>query len=75
MTRAQPTLSGPAGLLDFPGKIAADPTGNRLFISDSSHNRIIVADLNTDKVLDVIGSSKTGLDNGAFETARIHRRS
>ncbi len=29
----------------FPGKVHADPSGNRLFISDTGHNRIIQTDL------------------------------
>ena len=59
----------PAGLLAYPGKILADEAGGRLFISDSSHNRIVVADLNTYEVQDVIGSSEEGFADGDFETA------
>ncbi|HXF59499.1 MAG TPA: thioredoxin-like domain-containing protein [Candidatus Saccharimonadales bacterium] len=31
--------------LKFPGKVLADPTGGRLFIADSNHNRIVIATL------------------------------
>lgn len=56
-------------LLLFPGKVLADPDGDRLFISDSNHNRIIVTSLDTGDVLDVIGSGGAGLGDGGFETA------
>lgn len=59
----------PAGLLSYPGKVLADQAGSRLFIADSSHNRIIVADLNSYEVLDVIGTSEAGFTDGAFEAA------
>ncbi|HEY9776689.1 MAG TPA: thioredoxin-like domain-containing protein [Planktothrix sp.] len=54
--------------LSFPGKIAADPASKRLFISDSGHNRIIVA--STDgRVKDVIGSGASGSANGTYAQA------
>ena len=56
--------------LRFPGKILADAPGNRLFISDSNHNRIVVTDL-TGKQLTVIGSGVAGNADGAFETAQF----
>jgi DNA-binding beta-propeller fold protein YncE len=59
----------PAGLLSYPGKVLADEADSRLFIADSSHNRIVVADLNTYEVLDVIGTSEAGLTDGAFDVA------
>lgn len=59
----------PPGLLAFPGKVLADEAGGRLFIADSNHNRIVIADLDSYAILDVIGSSATGLDDGAFEAA------
>ncbi|MFN8563435.1 MAG: thioredoxin-like domain-containing protein [Anaerolineae bacterium] len=59
----------PPGLLAFPGKVLADEAGGRLFIADSNHNRIVVADLDSYEILDVIGSSATGFDDGVFEAA------
>lgn len=59
----------PAGLLAFPGKVLADEASQRLFIADSGHNRIVVADLNSYAVLDVIGSGVAGLQDGTFEAA------
>lgn len=57
--------------LRFPGKILADETGNRLFIADSSHNRIVIATLDG-KLLDVVGDGQVGARNGTFEQARFN---
>src|SRR6185312_9801088 len=35
----------PSTVLSYPGAVLADPQGNRLFIADSSHNRILISDL------------------------------
>lgn len=56
--------------LRFPGKVLADEASNRLFISDSNHNRIVVTDL-TGKVLDVIGSGAIGNQDGGFAEAQF----
>ncbi len=58
--------------LDFPGKVLADAAGNRLFISDTNHNRIVVADLNTYQIQAVIGNNAEGLKDGDFTTAEFH---
>lgn len=52
--------------LRFPGKVLADPAGNRLFVADSNHNRIVVADLDG-RLQYVIGSGVVGRADGAFE--------
>ncbi|HYO87766.1 MAG TPA: thioredoxin-like domain-containing protein [Candidatus Limnocylindrales bacterium] len=70
------TLEGagnPPGLLAFPGKVLADAAGNRLFIADTNHHRIVVADLSTYEVLDVIGTGERGLTDGAFDTAAFNK--
>jgi thiol-disulfide isomerase/thioredoxin len=59
--------------LRFPGKVLADAAGNRLFISDSNHNRIVVTTLDTYDVQDVIGSGEEGLKDGDFQTAQFFR--
>lgn len=56
-------------LLSFPGSVSADEYGQRIFISDTNHHRIIVANANG-RVLDCIGSSP-GFEDGPFETAKI----
>ncbi|MGE3315642.1 MAG: thioredoxin-like domain-containing protein [Planctomycetaceae bacterium] len=57
--------------LRFPGKVRADEAGNRLFISDSNHNRIVIASLDG-KVLDVIGNGQEGLKNGSYTEATFN---
>lgn len=60
--RAKPTP------LRFPGKVLADEVGGRLFIADSNHNRIVVADLDGN-VQQVIGSGRMGRQDGSFAEA------
>ncbi|KAL1545066.1 hypothetical protein AAHA92_21838 [Salvia divinorum] len=58
-------------LFSFPECISADLCGNRLFLSNVNHHRIIV--LNSDgKTLDVIGSSP-GFEDEEFEMAKLMR--
>jgi thiol-disulfide isomerase/thioredoxin len=57
--------------LKFPGKILADEASRRLFISDSNHNRIVVAGLDG-KLLAIIGSGTIGAADGAFEACSFH---
>ncbi len=59
----------PKSVLSFPGKVLADAPSNRLFISDSNHNRVVVANLADGTVLDVIGSGAEGAADGGFEKA------
>jgi len=59
----------PKSLLSFPGKVLAEPGGDRLFIADSNHHRIVVASRSTGAVLDVAGSGEPGFGDGAFEEA------
>jgi len=54
--------------LRFPGKVLADPGGQRLFIADSGYNRIVIADLNG-RLLGVIGSGREGSADGTFDQA------
>jgi len=56
-------------LLSFPGSVSADEDGQRIFVSDTNHHRIIVANANG-RVLDCIGSSP-GFEDGPFEIAKI----
>ncbi|MCE2489763.1 MAG: redoxin domain-containing protein [Anaerolineae bacterium] len=59
--------------LAFPGKVLADAAGGRLFISDSNNNRIVIADLDSHEVLEVIGSGERGLLNGELAQARFDK--
>ena len=63
----------PGSPLLYPGKVLADAAGDRLFIADSSHNRIVIADLRTQEVADIIGSSARGKDDGSFESATFDK--
>ena len=54
--------------LKFPGKVLADEAGRRLFISDSNHNRIVIAGLDG-KLVNVIGTGAIGKTDGAFDKA------
>ena len=57
--------------LAFPGKLLADEPGNRLFVADSGHHRIVVATLDGE-VRDVIGDGKRGLRDGGFSSAQFN---
>jgi DNA-binding beta-propeller fold protein YncE len=56
--------------LRYPGKILADPAGNRLFITDSNHNRIVVTKLDG-TLIETIGSGAIGSKDGDYSTAEF----
>ncbi|XP_022771430.1 uncharacterized protein LOC111314388 isoform X2 [Durio zibethinus] len=58
-------------LLYFPACVSADESGERLFLSDSNHHRLIIFDGNG-KILDCIGSCP-GFEDGEFESAKLLR--
>jgi len=58
------------GTLRFPGKVLVDAASNRLFIADSGHNRILVADLEG-RVAMAIGGGEPGFVDGSAEQARF----
>jgi DNA-binding beta-propeller fold protein YncE len=59
------------GVLQFPGKVLADGR-DRLFISDTNHHRVLIAD-SQGRVQSVVGDGKAGLRDGRFEEARFHQ--
>ena len=60
------------GALYYPGKVAADHAGMRLFISDTGHNRIVVA--GTDgRIIETIGSGEPGNADGSSGKAAFYR--
>lgn len=65
------TVTAPSTVLSFPGKVHVDEVGRRLFVADTNHHRIVIADLDTGRVLDVAGSGGRGLIEGGFELARF----
>ncbi|HEX6929717.1 MAG TPA: hypothetical protein VF267_10725, partial [Gammaproteobacteria bacterium] len=60
----------PDTFLRFPGKILADEKSQRLFIADSNHHRIIVANFDG-KVQAIIGNGKAGLQDGDYSDAQF----
>jgi thiol-disulfide isomerase/thioredoxin/DNA-binding beta-propeller fold protein YncE len=58
--------------LAFPGKVLADAAGERLFIADTNHNRVVVTRLDG-TLLYTIGSGARGASDGNFEHASFHR--
>ncbi|OEL18075.1 hypothetical protein BAE44_0020906 [Dichanthelium oligosanthes] len=56
-------------LLYHPACVSVDEDGDRIFISDSNHHRIIVSNSNG-TILDCIGSSP-GFEDGEFESAKF----
>ena len=58
--------------LAFPGKILADAASDRLFISDSNHNRIVITRLDG-TLVDTIGTGEKGAADGAFDKASFYR--
>ena len=62
--KAQPTP------LRYPGKVLADAQSGRLFISDTSHNRIVVTDMDGNTQV-IIGSGRIGNKDGSFAEAEF----
>jgi DNA-binding beta-propeller fold protein YncE len=58
--------------LAFPGKVLADAASDRLFISDSNHNRIVVTKLDG-SLLETIGTGERGAGDGPYARASFYR--
>jgi DNA-binding beta-propeller fold protein YncE len=58
--------------LAFPGKLVADAKGNRLFIADSNHNRIVITKLDG-TLVETIGAGVPGAADGSFDKATFFR--
>jgi len=58
--------------LAFPGKVLADEKSNRLFIADSSHNRIVVASLQG-TLIEAIGTGQAAAVDGPAAAASFYR--
>lgn len=71
-------------LLRFPGKVAADISSKKIFISDTGHNRVLIATMEEDalkdssggrakaRIIDSIGSGRMGALDGSFDEASFH---
>jgi len=60
-------LSTSTDILSYPGKLCYEK--GTLYISDSGHNRILVADASTGQVCNIIGCGDEGLKDGSFSGA------
>lgn len=69
LPRALEREGRPATMLSFPAKVLADPRGDRLFIADTGHHRIVIVDLRDGTVLDVVGNGRQALADGEYATA------
>lgn len=62
--------------LAFPGKVLADAETNRLYIADSNHNRIVIAELpggdGKARVIRTFGSGRCGADDGSADIASFN---
>ncbi|MDQ2855348.1 MAG: redoxin domain-containing protein [Acidobacteriota bacterium] len=58
--------------LAFPGKVLADAKGDRLFIADSDHNRIVITKLDG-ALLNTVGTGERGATDGPLATATLFR--
>jgi DNA-binding beta-propeller fold protein YncE len=58
--------------LAFPGKVLAYANGDRLFIADSNHNRIVITKLDG-TLVETIGTGERGFADGAFDKASFYR--
>lgn len=59
------------GPLFFPGKVLADLAGQRLFIADSTHHRIVITDM-TGKKIAIAGRGDPDWRDGPFEQAAFN---
>lgn len=62
----------PAAELSFPGKVIADSDAGRLYVADSSHNRILALD-QEGRPFEKIGAGVPGFADGSFEAAHFNR--
>ncbi len=57
------------GLL-YPGKVTADVASNRVFISDTGHNRVVLTSRDG-QVVKIIGNGQSGFVDGCFSSAQF----
>ena len=64
----------PQTSLSFPGKVSMDKSGERLFVADTGHHRILVIS-KEGIILNAIGGGEkfeAGFVDGSFQEARFH---
>jgi DNA-binding beta-propeller fold protein YncE len=57
--------------LFFPGKVISDPPSKRIFIADSTHHRIVITDMDGNKIA-IAGMGEPGKADGAFSKASFN---
>ncbi|MDP8225059.1 MAG: thioredoxin-like domain-containing protein [Candidatus Lernaella stagnicola] len=62
------SVNADTGALNYPGKVLA--AGDKLFIADSGHHRILIAERDG-RVVETIGGKDDGFVDGNFATARF----
>ncbi len=60
-----------ASALAFPGKVLADGPGNRLFIADTNHNRIVITDLDG-QLQAVVGTGAEDFADGDYTSCAFN---
>lgn len=73
--RREASVRAASGLA-FPGKILADERAGRLYVADSNHNRIVIAEMpdpsGRSPVIKVVGAGGVGADDGPFDKATFN---
>ncbi len=69
LPRALEREGHPATVLSFPAGVLADPRGDRLFIADTGHHRIVIVDPRDGMVLDVVGNGRQAFADGEYTMA------
>jgi len=60
-------------VLSYPGKLSFSPDGKMLAVSDSNHNRVLVVDAESGKIIHKVGGGAKDLRDGSFDQARFFR--
>ncbi len=61
-----------SAVLSFPSTVLADEAGERLFIVDAGHNRILISGLDGE-LRTAIGSGVEGMEDGSFDEASFNQ--
>jgi sugar lactone lactonase YvrE/peroxiredoxin len=62
----------PATVLSYPGKVLADESTDRLFVSDTNHHRVLEVRLSDGQIVAAFGSGEAGYTDGPAAAARFH---
>jgi thiol-disulfide isomerase/thioredoxin len=65
--------AAPSRALSYLGKLSFSPDGRMLAISDSNHNRVLVVDTDSGRIIHKVGGGTKDLRDGGFDQARFFR--